>query len=259
MNRAERRRQNKEYDRQIDQGVDIDQVDEGLMVRLMQKTHEHVEQARRTGRVNGLMIFLHTAMDRSSRKLADVPTQCSKGCWYCCTVWVAAKIPEVIFFANTMPEDQRAGFTARLEKTMQTVRGLSFNDRGDMITPCPALSDNLCLNYKNRPNVCRSASSADAGICQRSYVELSGEDIPTPMAHMLVRGIFGTALEGALMQSGLSRASYEFNSAMELVIQDSSVEKRWLAGEDVFAGLPLDPTSAGDEGALHALHAAAFR
>ncbi|KOF17904.1 hypothetical protein AC244_16220 [Ensifer adhaerens] len=258
MNRANRRRQNKEYDRQIDQGINIDHFDEGLMVRLMRKTHEHVEQARRSGRVYGLMNFLHTAMDKSSRKLADVPTQCSKGCWYCCTVWVAAKVPEVIFFAKTISNDQHAGYVARLEETMQAVRGLSFDDRGDMITPCPALSDNLCLNYKNRPNVCRSAASADAEICQRSYVGLSGEDIPTPMAHMMVRGIFSTALEGALMESGLSRASYEFNSAMELVIQDPSIENRWLAGDDVFAGVPLDPDSAGDEQAMRTLHAAAF-
>jgi hypothetical protein len=67
-----------------------------------------------------------------------------------------------------------------------------------MITPCPALVDNLCSNYANRPNVCRSASSIDADVCKRSYVELSGEDIPTPAPHIMVLGVFATALAGAL-------------------------------------------------------------
>jgi hypothetical protein len=258
MNRAERRRQNKEHDRQIDQGINIDVFDEGLMVRLMQRTHEHVEQARRSGRVDGLMSFLYGAMDKSSRRLADVPIQCSKGCWFCCTIWVAAKAPEVFFFAKTMPKREVSAYSARLDETMASVRGLSFDDRGDMVTPCPALSDNLCLNYANRPNVCRSAASADAAICKRSYVDVSGEDIPTPMAHMMVRGIFTTALEGALMQSGLAHSAYEFNSAMELSLKEPGLEQRWLSGEDVFAGLPLDPVAAGDAPAVLAFRHAAF-
>ena len=250
MNRAARRRQQKEYDRQIDRGIDIEHVDEGLIGALMRRTHEYVERAKRVGSVDALMQFVFTAMDKSSARLRDVPVACSKGCWYCCTVWVAAKAPESFYFAKTFPKNDLPGYSTRLGETMNTVRSLSFDDRGDLVTPCPALKDGLCSNYQHRPNVCRSASSADAGVCKRSYVELSREDIPTPYAHMMVRGIFATALEGALAQAGLAHGAYEFNSSVEMALQEPKLEKQWLSGEDVFAGLPLDPASTGDKAAL---------
>lgn len=258
MNRAERRRRQKQYETAIDRGIDIDEMDQGLMIALIQRTIEHVERSRRSGRVDDLMSFIYRAMDKSSSRLADVPTACSKGCWYCCSIWVAAKAPEVFYFAKTMPGEQKNGYTQRLAATMNTVRGLSFDDRGDMVTPCPALVDNLCSNYRSRPNVCRTAVSADADICKRSYIDVSGEAIPTPMAHTTVRGIFATALDVALRQSGLAYASREFNSAMEMAINEPDLERRWLSGEDVFSAIPPDPDSAGDIDAVEFLREMAF-
>jgi len=71
-------------------------------------------------------------------------------------------------------------------------------------------------------------------------------------------GIFSTALAGALRQAGLSHRSYEFNRAVELAIEKPELEKLWLAGEEVFAGLSIDPESANDDPGLEAIRIAAF-
>lgn len=157
-----------------------------------------------------------------------------------------------------MPASQKAGFATKLNESLDQFGGLTFDQRGDLVTPCPALVDKVCSNYLNRPNTCRTAVSVDADVCRRAYVELSGEDIPTPMSATGIRGIFGVALECALIHAGLACEAYELQSALKRTLDDPTVEQRWLAGEDVFAGLPEDPEPPGDHAARQSFMAAAF-
>ncbi|TIX54704.1 MAG: hypothetical protein E5V33_24835, partial [Mesorhizobium sp.] len=231
MNRADRRRADKEHARKIDAGIDLDDLSPEMMGSLIRRTYSAVEQARRFGSVAPILGFMNPLIDKSTQKAARYHSiACSKGCWYCCTVWVAASIPEVIHFANTVPAGQKAGFSTRLDESLSQFGHLSFDQRGDTVTPCPALVDKLCSNYQNRPNTCRTAMSADADICRRSYVELSGEDIPTPMSINGIRGIFVVALECALVHAGLVPGAYEFQAALKRTLADPTIERRWLNG-----------------------------
>jgi hypothetical protein len=259
MNRADRRRAEKEHGRKIEEGVDLDDLSEELMGSLVRRTYSAVEHARRAGNVAPILDFLYPAIDKSARKVGRHHSiACSKGCWYCCTTWVAAVTPEVIHFAKTMPTSQKAGFATKLNESLDQFGGLTFDQRGDLVTPCPALVEKVCSNYLNRPNTCRTAVSVDADVCRRAYVELSGEDIPTPMSANGIRGIFVVALECALIHAGLVPTAYEFQSALKRTLDDSTVEQRWLGGEDVFGGLPEDPKAPGEDAARRSFMAAAF-
>jgi hypothetical protein len=106
---------------------------------------------------------------------------------------------------------------------------------------CPMLQDNSCTIYEHRPKACRQAASTDASICARSHRDLSQEAIPTPGAYVGSRAAYAMALHAALAQSAFEDASYEFNAALVRVLDTPDAEQRWLAGEDIFAGVPREP------------------
>lgn len=257
MNRAERRRAEREANRDIDSGLDPAAMSEVHMVALIHRIHRHVQLAKRRGTVEPITSALYSLMDGTDKKCSDAPRACSKGCWYCSTIWTAASSAEIFGFLNAFTGSHRAALSAKVEAAMPDIAGKTFDDR-DAITICPALNDNLCSGYDVRPIVCRTAASVDADVCKRSYLDLSGENIPTPMMGMLVRGTYAAALECALKQEGLASTSYEFQASLSRALSDSSLEKRWLGGEDVFAGIPEDPRAPGDVAAINRLSAMAF-
>jgi hypothetical protein len=49
------------------------------------------------------------------------------------------------------------------------------------------------------------------------------------------------ALRGAFLHAGLRLESYELNEALVVAIETEDAERRWLAGENIFAGVQQDP------------------
>lgn len=257
MNRAERRRAEREVNRDIDSGLDPTSMSEAHMVALIHRVHRTVQSAKRRGSVDPIISTLYALMDRTDKNYADVPRACTKGCWYCCTIWTAASPAEIFGFLSAFTGIRRNELAAKVETAIPEIAGKTFSER-DGITICPALQDNLCSGYHLRPIVCRTAASADSEVCKRSYVQLSGEDIPTPMVVLAVRGTYALALECALKHEGLVSTAYEFQASLSRALSDSGLEKRWLGGEDVFAGIPEDPRSPGDTAAIDRFSAMAF-
>ena len=103
------------------------------------------------------------------------------------------------------------------------------------------LRNNACTIYEHRPKACRQAASTDALACARSHRELTNEQIPSPAAYIGSRTAYAMALYAALSQSGLPDTAYEFNAALVRVLDTPDGEARWLAGEDIFAGVPREP------------------
>ncbi len=241
MNRAERRRQAKELDALVIRGIDPGRFDRYLMITLINRLYEMVVRAKRNHSVDELMNYIFTLVDRSIGTMPDLPIACQMGCAHCCTVWVAAKAPEVIFFAKSIHSEYAEKFLRNIHVAMINVTGKSFDERGDAIVPCPALADGICANYRHRPTVCRTAASADAEICRRAYIQRSDEGIPTPTAFIALRGTILMALSVAMKQCDLPAVGYELINAIERFFAVPQAEKRWLDGEDIFAGLPTDP------------------
>lgn len=243
MNRAERRRQLREDEKRIARGFDARRSAGGQVVALMRALDEKLQMALRRRSVSPLMEFVYANMSGGARLLGDVPIACRRGCSHCCHSWVDASPAEALFAVKTMSPAQRLRTTEAVDMACRQTRGQSVEARSRMVTPCPLLEDNVCSAYEARPVVCRSAVSADAEACRRSYLELSGEGIPVPAVWRTFGQGYAVALEGAILHAGLVPTAREWNESLRVALKDSTAEARWLAGEDVFSGALRAATS----------------
>jgi len=238
MNRAERRRQQREDEKRIARGLDPRQASVGEVVALMRALEQRLRLSLRRRSVGPVMEFVYASMARGARLVADVPIACGRGCSHCCHSWVDASPAEVLFAVRSMSAEQRLCAAGAVERACLETGGRSAQERARMVTPCPLLTDNVCTAYEARPIVCRSAVSADAEICRRSYLEHSGENIPVPAVWRRLGQGYAVALEGAILHAGLVPTAREWNESLKAALADPGAEARWLAGEDVFRDAP---------------------
>lgn len=240
MNRAERRRQLKEDERLVQNGLSFTQVDGWEVIALMRALRDRLGQARNAGRIAPLMRFLHDNFGKSARRIPAALSACARGCSHCCHMWTALRAPEALFIAAAMPGELRAAVDTAHAETV----ALSYEERLRLVRPCPLLQDDACSLYEARPIGCRTAASTDAAVCARAYRLLSDEDIPQPLIFLNQRAGYALALAGALRHAGHPAGAYELNGALHAALARPDAEAAWLRGEDVFAGVALDP--AGD-------------
>ena len=244
MNRSERRRQSKEDHRVIARGLDIEARDGYQIVALMRVLRELIDDARRLQIVAPLMSFLYENMSKAERSAPRDLIACRKGCSHCCNIWVSATAPEILFAKRAMANGALQQIQTAISNAHAVTGPLSFDQRANIAHPCPLLVDNLCQIYNHRPATCRTAASADAAICERSYLRVNGENSPTPAFYIALRQGYAVALAGALKHAGYPTDAYEFNAALQAAITRTDAEMAWLGGADVFAEVQRDP--AGD-------------
>jgi hypothetical protein len=238
MGRAERRQQVKESEKRIGRGVDVRQRDGRDLAALMRVLHDRTELSIRKRSVQPLMEFLYANLNRGAQHVSDIRVACARGCSHCCTVWVEASPPEVFYAVNAMAPALREEAIRAVEEACSQTAGLGFEKRDAMRLPCPLLVEDECSNYLGRPLACRTAVSTDADVCMRAYRLLSGEGIPVPAAWAGLRQGYSVALEGALLRAGLAHRYREWNESLRLALANPAAESDWLAGADVFAGVP---------------------
>ena len=243
MNRAERRRQGKDDEKTVAGGLDVVGRNGAEVVALMRVLLERARESQKARTVRPLMTFLHANIGNAALRVASVRVACGKGCAHCCNSWVSVIAPEAIHVVSALGE-KRAGAEARVQAALVQTRGRTHQERGRMVESCPLLEDGACTVYRDRPLTCRTAASLDAAACERAYVRQSGESVPIPSVFPRMRLGYSLALSGALRQAGLAHAPCEFHAALERVMTTPECEAQWLAGADIFAGLPQDP--AGD-------------
>lgn len=179
-------------------------------------------------------------LDRSNALLErDQRVACRRGCAHCCVTVASVSPPEIFRVAGWLrrnragsPELGREAVLARcVEKSRPTL--------AEMFTakvPCPALVDNECGVHPARPLACRQFFSLSVGACIRKFGHDEGE-VPflEPAIHrgMLIRIL----LFGAARSLGLPDTAYELAGALRVALCEPQAERRWLAGEDVFAGV----------------------
>jgi hypothetical protein len=237
--RSERRRLRKDDQKRIARGVDVRRNDADDLGALMRVLHGLLQTSIERRSVDPLMEFMWSNLTRGAGHLAGVRTACASGCSHCCNLWVEASAPEVLFTVKRMDAARRAIALEAVEAACAQTAGVGFEERVAMLSPCPMLKGNLCTVYAERPLVCRTAVSTDAETCRRSLIQFSGEDIPVPLPWTSLRHNYRVALEGALYRAGLPHQAREWNESLRIALGDSDAEARWLAGADVFAGLPM--------------------
>ena len=217
MNRADRRRLRKADETHVERGLDIERRDASQLVSLMRVLHDRVRQSVKAGTCNPLLDYVFANMDSTARALRGVAIACRSGCYHCCQIWVGALAPEV--FHALGPIRDSPGVRQSVAAAYANTAGKTFDDRAKMITPCPLLVDTKCSIYARRPIMCRTASSFDAQICERSYSHLSGENIPTSGAFLTMRSGYCIAIAGALKAAGLIYQMYELNGALRVALR----------------------------------------
>lgn len=237
MGTAERQREEAD-ERAVLEGLDLSNPSPHQLGSLMRLLHREVLASIRAGTLDRFFARFWGNLSSTDRQ-APKDIACGKGCSYCCNSWVSATAPEVLLLASVIRDRGDADAVAW---RAAITHGLDFEARGKRVSPCPLLTERgTCSAYDVRPLACRGAASTDSAACRRGYMALSGEGIPVPPFFILQRAGYAIAMRGAFKRAGLPHISYELNEALEVALSTPDAEARWLAGEDIFAGVQRDP------------------
>jgi Fe-S-cluster containining protein len=244
MIRSERRRQAKEDERAMARGVDPARADGPQIMMLMRLLHARIEASRDAGTLVPLATFFEGNLKAAWRLEPKKSLGCRIGCAHCCHAWVSASAPEVLVARRAIPARDLEAVRASVEAAYAAAGEAGPEERARMAAPCPMLDRGRCRIYEARPATCRTAVSLDASLCAAAFAPGAPPiDIPTPQFHIVMRRAYSIALAGALKRAGYQAASYEFVGAMRRALSRADAEAAWLAGEDVFAGVQIDPGS----------------
>ena len=105
---------------------------------------------------------------------------------------------------------------------------------------CPLLdAGDACSVHLARPLSCHGYVSLDVEDCKTSYPQTGEWTVREPALYDDLRNSWRMILQAALRLNGLSDTNYELNAALGRVLETEDAEKRWLHGEDIFAGLAI--------------------
>jgi len=239
MNRTERRRQAKHDAKQFPNGVDPESGEPRAIAAVARHLYALFENAKRTGRVEAPVKFLY---DNVTATLAAHPMQvaCARGCSHCCNGWVSVSAPEILFLARAIRANGE-DLLARVQVAHESTRTYSKDERPDHPHPCPMLKQDACSLYDARPSVCRLSASMDADVCMKRFRLREPGAIPTPPKYLKARALYEFAVTAALTRAGLPYRYYDLTAGLAHVLAREDAEAAWLAGEDVFDGVPMDP------------------
>lgn len=256
MNRAERKRQAKEDEKDLANGIDPTGNDAAPIAAMARYMHLLFEKAKHGGDIDEAVKFLYA---KATATLSARPIQvtCARGCSHCCNGWVSLTAPEILFAAKRVRKKGDA-VAARVREAYEATHAYAFAERPNHQHPCPMLEDNVCGLYDLRPFACRLASSMDASACERVLRLLAPETIPSPMLHVRTREFYQLAVTCALMRAGLAHRYYDFTGGLARALSRDDAEEAWLSGEDVFDGIQMDPTDPMTKGNAQLIYRKAF-
>ena len=196
------------------------------------------------------------AADQNIHKLeaarAVNPVQCHKGCWHCCTQFVATTIPEILrlaaYIRETFAADEIVALLERLKLYRETNSALPPDRRAKLLrTQCPLLQDGICSVFEARPLVCRGFNSTDVEACIRIKENPGSTEKPTRSTSQLeVTFMLRDGMREALEARGISGVFVELSLALEIALREPEAGDRYLAGEPLFASACLDSKADAD-------------
>lgn len=194
---------------------------------------------------------MHALSEASTRRTPGTATlACAKGCGYCCHSWVGATAPEILLLARAVRAAslRQTGLSDGVIAASRATAGLTPLQRYGAKLPCPLLVDNACSRYRERPTVCRQATSLDLSGCIDEFEGRGMEsDIKVSAVYLAHARNARVPLLAALRLAGLDAHTYEMSAGLTRALEFGNAEARWLAGDDVMAGVargPQEPASA---------------
>jgi Fe-S-cluster containining protein len=256
MNRADRKRQAKEDEKRLLNGIDADTNDASSTVAMARHLHLLLEKGKQSGSVDEAVKFLY-AKAASTVAARPIAVACARGCSHCCNGWVSVSAPEILFAAKRVRHKGDA-LAERVHAAEAKIGSYAFLERPHHPNPCPMLEGDACGLYESRPLSCRMASSVNATACERVFRQLAPELIPAPVRHIKTRELYQLAITAALTHAGLPHLFYDFTGGLALALSREDAEAAWLAGEDIFADLRTDPTDLMTKGSSQLVYRRAF-
>lgn len=241
----------------VSNGLNLEMRDGRQLAAFIRLFYDHVLQSISEKSITPMMEYLYAHHTKSLRSVANVPIACKSGCSHCCHCWVSATTPEILWVIKTLPPEQRARVTERVAAANALTEGKTHTERSTMLHPCPMLEDHACSVYPNRPAMCRSVVSTDASVCERSCLQFSGEEVPSPMVYFALTDAYNFALAIALNKAGLQHHGFEYNAALKVVLNTPGAELEWLAGKNVFPSVIREDDLLADRG-VRAVYRLAF-
>jgi hypothetical protein len=254
---AARWRQMQENMRQVASGIDPESSDLTVRAAMARAMGALLFEAKRSENVDPVVAFLHETISATLRRFSDVPVACRKGCSHCCHIWVSVSAPEILHIAKTVAQCGDAAIE-KVRAAHEGTKDYDFDARYHHPHPCPLLEGDACSIYDARPKACRFAASIDAGICDRTYHQITNEGVPTPAPFVMGRDVYGMVIAAGLRHAKFPYQGYEMNAALHRALQTDHAEQRWLSGEDIFAGIHRDAQDIFDHPAEQYLYAHAF-
>ncbi|MBS1717444.1 MAG: YkgJ family cysteine cluster protein [Armatimonadetes bacterium] len=185
------------------------------------------------------------AFERQRVEFGDQNTvACKSGCDYCCRQLVVATPMEVFALIAWIRENRTDGEINEIKDRAERYLELFLsNDPSLPTSPCPVLKDGLCSGYGGRPFICRGYHSFDLGACETKFKQ-ENADLGIPHNHPAYLTATLMRNEVAAKISELSRPSPQvyLGPAVAIALREECCLDRWLAGENVFAGLEYKPS-----------------
>lgn len=181
---------------------------------------------------------MHVAalLDRTVPASAHKILACGRGCSHCCTQMVALTAPEAFLVAARVRKNARV--VAAINEVHNKTRELTLEQRLRSGIMCALLDEKVCSIYPARPLGCHGFVSVNLDACIAAFVNGAPPDIPMPSEYATVLYACRMLLMAALRLLRLNDSSYEMNAALAAILSQENAEARWLAGENVFAGVP---------------------
>ncbi len=171
-----------------------------------------------------------------------IPLACAPGCAFCCYHSVDITPPEafaiVAYLQTTFTSAASDATCARIAAHADRISGLSYEEHARARIPCALLVDGRCSVYPCRPFACRAWNSTSAARCETIFTHGNPVTMLPPLDMHTYEAIWDVArgVTEGLRQSRLDGKSYELHSILQRIMDTPEAARRWVEGEDVFAG-----------------------
>jgi Fe-S-cluster containining protein len=200
LQRAERRALQREDEKYIDQPLSLGPDPRSIAAHVRHMVHLFSNPIAASPSADAVA-HVSDLFSRTVPKESEKGLACRRGCASCCTQLVTVTAPEAFWVAAQIR--RKPGVVAAVRAADQKTHGFSIEERLKSHITCPLLEDAACSIYAARPIGCRMV------------------------------------LFAAMRLRKLKDETYEMNAAVLAALAYEDAEVRWLAGEDIFADVPV--------------------
>lgn len=225
-------------------------LDDEIPVGVALMLHQKLTEAGNNLRAGEAAAMAELVLDRSLASFEREPkVACRRGCSHCCVTVASVLPPEIFRVAEWIRKSRAHSPTMSPAAVMTRAKakaGASIEEMFKAGVFCPAIVDHECGVHPARPINCRQFLSTSLSACIEAF---SGGKVDVPfLTGATDRGVLARVLLTAAMKAaGLPDTAYELSGALLRALDDERAEARWLAGEDVFAGVLVTPRPASTQ------------